>query len=97
MKRIVNLFLTLTLIISLMHVISINNKEEIVVHAKTEEISEVEASKAREELTKSLYNVKNSYYDYIKDANINFNLENVNAHLTSTPTFVEDYSSKAVS
>lgn len=96
MKRIVNLFLTLTLIISLMHVISINNKEEIVVHAKTEEISEVEASKAREELTKSLYYVKNSYYDYIKDANINFNLENVNAHLTSTPTFVEDYSSKAV-
>ena len=42
-----------------MHVISINNKEEIVVHAKTEEISEVEASKAREELTKSLYNIKN--------------------------------------
>ena len=45
MKRIVNLFLTL-LIISLMHVISINNKEEIVVHPKQKKY-QVEASKAR--------------------------------------------------
>ena len=96
MKRVVNIFTSLALIISFMQVIAVYQEESVVVNAATKEISKQEADKARTELTKSLYSVKTSYSDYIKNSTVNYALEDVTAQLISPPSLIQDYHSKAV-
>jgi ABC-type glycerol-3-phosphate transport system substrate-binding protein len=100
MKRIFNLFLTLTLIITLSQVTILQKNSDLTVKAATNEvISTTEAEKARKVLRESLYTVKKPYVEVMKNATINYNLIDVKASLDSTPLLPDadyDYQSYAV-